>query len=543
MRRFAVILVALVGLAAAQNAAAQARGTEALEQLTRVSSAPISLYRSPTTRSPYFVTGRIPVSEFSTAGLAVRQGRDFWSLYGAVFGVRDAASELKLRKQTTDAYGVTHLRYDQRYRGLEVVGRQLLLHIQDGVVIAANGHFASGIDLATSPTVSDAGAAFVAAGGIPARGRSAVGQPELLVHVNGVDQDRLAWRVAVASAKPLGVWRVFVDARTGEILRAYNDLHTAKNRVTHTNANDPDCNTAEAPQCTLPGAQVRDEDDPPVGDAIVQETHVNTGLVYDYFASTFGRDSYDDAGHVLRSTVHFGADFDNAFWCGDDCTPFFGSAEGGQMVYGDGSWNGTSGLFSPLGQDLDIVAHELTHAITEDENGLEYFGQSGALNESYSDVFAAMVDQDGDEWLMSEDSWTPGTPGDALRNMADPAAEGQPAHLNDYVNTWYDGGGVHTNSGIPNHAAYLAATDPDLRHRPCRPPADLLRRHAVPLGGRRFPREPSMSPASRRRRLPRRRHEGPRDQALASRRWDRRSPGGELAERRRDAGSQEVLRR
>ena len=290
--------------------------------------------------------------------------------------------------------------------------------------------------------------------------RSPAGTPTLLVHLNGLDRARLAWRVTVASSEPLGVWRVFVDARTGEILRAYNDLHTAKNRVTHTNANDPDCNTAEAPQCTLPGAQVRDEDDPPVGDAIVQETHVNTGLVYDYFASTFGRDSYDEAGHVLRSTVHFGAGFDNAFWCGDDCTPFFGSAEGGQMVYGDGSWNGTSGLFSPLGQDLDIVAHELTHAITEDENGLEYFGQSGALNESYSDVFAAMVDQDGDEWLMSEDSWTPGTPGDALRNMADPAAEGQPAHMNDYVNTWYDSGGVHTNSGIPNHAAYLAATDP-----------------------------------------------------------------------------------
>jgi bacillolysin len=472
MRSLAPVLVGLAALALVPAAPAQNRAGAALDRLSQASSEPVAVYRNPTTRSPYFVTARIPVSGFSRSSSAARRGADFWRAYGGLFGVTDAAEELDLRKATTDTYGVTHLRYDQRYRGLEVVGRQLLLHLRDGAVIAANGHFADGIELGTTPTVSETGAAFVASGGILVRGaRSPVGSATLLVHVNGLDHARLAWRVTVASSEPLGIWRVFVDARTAEVLRAYNDLHTARDRRTHTNGNDPDCNMTEAPDCTLPGVQVRDEDDPPVGDAIVQETHVNTGLVYDYFANTFGRDSYDEAGHVLRSTVHFGAGFDNAFWCGDDCAPFFGSLLGGQMVYGDGSWNGTSGLFSPLGQDLDVVAHELTHAITEHENGLEYSGQSGALNESYSDVFAAMVDQDGDEWLLSEDSWTPGTPGDALRNMADPADEGQPAHMNDYVNTLYDNGGVHTNSGIPNHAAYLAATDPgygigraDLQH-------------------------------------------------------------------------------
>ena len=367
MRRLASLLVGLAALAVVPNAPAQNREAAAVDRLSKASTAPLSIHRSPTTRSPYFVTGRIPVARFSTSTSAARRGAAFWRTYGALFGVRDSAGELALRKAATDTYGVTHLRYDQRYRGLEVAGRQLLLHLRGGAVIAANGHFADGIELDTTPTVSETGAAYAAGVGIPVRGaRSPAGTPTLLVHLNGLDRARLAWRVTVASSEPLGVWRVFVDARTGEILRAYNDLHTAKNRVTHTNANDPDCNTAEAPQCTLPGAQVRDEDDPPVGDAIVQETHVNTGLVYDYFASTFGRDSYDEAGHVLRSTVRFGAGFDNAFWCGDDCTPFFGSAEGGQMVYGDGSWNGTS-VFSPLGQDLDIVAHELTHAVTEDE--------------------------------------------------------------------------------------------------------------------------------------------------------------------------------
>ena len=116
---------------------------------------------------------------------------------------------------------MTHLRYDQRYRGLEVAGRQLLLHLRDGAVIAANGHFADGIELETTPTVSETGA------------RSPAGAPTLLVHVNGLDRARLAWRVTVADSEPLGVWRVFVDARTGKVLRAYDDLRTAKNRVRH----------------------------------------------------------------------------------------------------------------------------------------------------------------------------------------------------------------------------------------------------------------------------------------------------------------------
>jgi bacillolysin len=460
MRRFAGVLVGVAALAAAPTGAAQNRQT-VVDRLAAASSGPVAVHRSPATRSPYFVTGRIPVSRFSTSSSAARQGADFWRSYGGFFGVRDVAKELALRTQRTDRYGVTHLRYDQRYRGLEVVGRQLLLHVLDNAVIAANGRFADGVDLSTTPAVSDTGAAFAATRGLPVRGtRSVAGSPKLLVHVNGLDQARLAWRVTLATSKPLGLWRVFVDAQTGEVLRAYNDLHTAKNRVTHTNGNDSDCNTQGAPNCTLPGAQVRDEDDPPVGDAVVQQTHDNTGVVYDYFLNTFGRDSYDDAGHVLRSTVHFGASYDNAFWCGDDCAPFFGSVQGGQMAYGDGSWNGTTGLFSPLGRDLDVVAHELTHAVTENENGLEYFGQSGALNESYSDVFAAMVDNNGNEWLIGEDSWTPGTAGDALRNMANPPAQGQPGHMNAYVNTWYDNAGVHINSGIPNHAAYLAATAP-----------------------------------------------------------------------------------
>jgi hypothetical protein len=124
------------------------------------------------------------------------------------------------------------------------------------------------------------------------------------------------------------------------------------------------------------------------------------------------------------------------------------------MAYGDGD-----GVESgPLSQALDIVAHELTHAVTDGTSGLVYFGQSGALNESYSDVFAIMVDT-GD-FQLGEDVWTPGTPGDALRDMADPTLYNQPANMAAFRYTLFDSSGVHINSGIPNKAAHLAITDP-----------------------------------------------------------------------------------
>jgi Zn-dependent metalloprotease len=452
-----VALLALAALAAIPAAGAQDRDPTAVAELRAASSTPVAVYRNPATGAPYFLRARIAVSKFSDATSASGRGADFWAAYGRLFGIRSAGSELALHSAKRDRYGVTHLRYDQRYRGLPVFGRQLLLHLQNGEAIAANGQFADQISVPTTPKVSEAGAAWTASRHLPVRGRRSVaGKATLLVHVSGLNRARLAWRVSVASSEPFGLWNVFVDALDGDVLRAYNDLHTARDRITYTNANDSDCNQHGAPACTLPGTELRNELGAPVGDPVADDTHANTGTVYDYYSTNFGRDSYDRLGHTLRSTVHFGVGFDNAFWCGDECaSSYFGSLDGGQMVYGDGS-----SLFSPLGQDLDVVAHELTHAVTEDENGLLYQGQSGALNESYSDVFAAMVDTDGDEWLIGEKSWTPGTPGDALRNMANPAAEGQPGSMSEYVNTVYDGGGVHANSGIPNRAAYLAATDP-----------------------------------------------------------------------------------
>jgi bacillolysin len=461
MRRALVLIAVLTGLVAVGTAAAGTpREAAALDRLAEASRAPLALYRNPTTSAPYFLTGRIPASSFSRSTTAAGRGADFWAAYGGLFGVRDVNSELALRREETDVYGVRHLRYAQRYRGLVVHGQELLVHLRRGEVIAVNGRFAGGLELSTTAAVSDAGAAWVASGAVSSRGRRhSVGAPTLLVHVDGLGRARLAWLARVATGNPLGVWRVFIDAHSGDVLQAYNDLQTARDRQTYTNANDADCNNWPPAGCTLPGALVRNEAAAPSGDPVVDDAHAHTATVYGYYSTRHGRDSYDGAGHPMRSTVHFGSNYNNAFWCNDDCAVAFGSlVDGEQMAYGDGN----GGVFSPLGRDLDVVGHELTHAVTDSEAALEYFGQSGALNESNSDVFAAFMspDTNGGEWLIGENSFTPGTPGDALRDMANPAAGGQPAHMSEYVNTWYDNSGVHINSGIPNHAAYLAATHP-----------------------------------------------------------------------------------
>lgn len=202
------------------------------------------------------------------------------------------------------------------------------------------------------------------------------------------------------------------------------------------------------------GRIVRREGDPPTGDHQTDEAYDGLGDTYDFFADVFGRNSIDDEGMPLRGVVHFGVDYDNAFW------------DGKRMVFGDGD----GFFFHRFSRDLDVIAHELGHGVTEDQNGLEYWGQSGALNESLSDVWGALVQQYKLDQTVDQASWLIGDriikkenfPGDAIRSMKAPgtAFEGdlQPAHWRDYVRTTDDNGGVHINSGIPNYAFYTVAT-------------------------------------------------------------------------------------
>ena len=207
----------------------------------------------------------------------------------------------------------------------------------------------------------------------------------------------------------------------------------------------------------LPGRVVRSEGAPPGGDAEVNEAYDGLGATFDFFAEAYERNSIDDAGLHLDATVHYGQRYDNAFW------------NGRQMVFGDGDGD----LFNRFTISLDVIAHELAHGVTGDEAQLVYLGQAGALNESLSDVFGSLVKQyvrkqtpAQADWLIGEGLFTAKVHGVALRSMKAPGTafddpvlgrDPQPSTMAGYVRTSADNGGVHTNSGIPNHAFYLVA--------------------------------------------------------------------------------------
>jgi bacillolysin len=170
----------------------------------------------------------------------------------------------------------------------------------------------------------------------------------------------------------------------------------------------------------------RGEGDGTTGNPEVDRAYDFSGRVYDYFWDNFGRDSYDDRGAPIVISVN-SDETSNAAWSPSDRRIFF--HEG---------WLA-----------LDVMGHEFTHAVVQSTAGLEYQGQSGALNESMADIFGSNIDGN---WEIGED-----TRGGAIRDMANPERFVQPAHVDDYVNTPLDNGGVHTNSGIPNHAYYLMA--------------------------------------------------------------------------------------
>jgi len=208
----------------------------------------------------------------------------------------------------------------------------------------------------------------------------------------------------------------------------------------------------------LPGAVARTDDAPPTGDAAVDEAHDSSAQVWDLFAEEFGRASVDGAGTTLSVTVHYGQDYDNAFW------------DGSQLVFGDGDGQ----VFDRFTKPMDVMAHEFTHGVTQFSAGLTYQGQSGALNESVSDVFASMTKQrslgqeaGAADWLIGEGLFRPGVKARALRSMLEPGTayddpqlgrDPQVGSMADYVDTADDNGGVHLNSGIPNRAFALAAT-------------------------------------------------------------------------------------
>ena len=201
-----------------------------------------------------------------------------------------------------------------------------------------------------------------------------------------------------------------------------------------------------------PGEKARFEGEPAAADAEVNTAYDGAGFIRDFYLKEYGRNSIDGQGMKMIQTVNYGDNYENAFW------------NGSQMTYG------RPGKDSPFKTFvlLDVIGHEITHGVTEKESGMRYYGQSGALNESMSDVFGELIEQyskkqtaDQADWLVGGGIWKDNIKGRGLRDMLNPGTayddpsvgkDPQPAHMKDYWNGWGDNGGVHYNSGIPNKA-------------------------------------------------------------------------------------------
>ena len=203
---------------------------------------------------------------------------------------------------------------------------------------------------------------------------------------------------------------------------------------------------------------VRQEGGAVTGDAAVDTVYESVGIVRDYFRA-LGRNSIDDQGMEFILNVHYRQSYTNAFWDGDE------------MTFGDGDGQ----TFANLTHSLDVVAHEIAHGVTQHTADLDYYSQSGALNEHFSDIFGSAIQQYHNrqdagqaDWLIGNEIMGPTLFGEALRSMKAPGAaydnplmgnDPQPSHMRDYYAGSDDKQGVHINSGIPNRAFFLVASD------------------------------------------------------------------------------------
>ncbi|MEW5877482.1 MAG: M4 family metallopeptidase [Acidobacteriota bacterium] len=353
--------------------------------------------------------------------------------------------EFAFNRVQEDELGQIHVRFQQTFQGRPVVGAELIVHLEaaSGKVLAINGKFVPASEVPTQPLLEAKTALQAAAPAAGIASGTVVTTPEL-VYVPTDEGLRLAWQATVAYEKDGEPYldRVYADSDTGEFLGAEGLLHRALYRKIYTANNGT----------SLPGTLMFVEGGSS-SDTTAMAAYNNSGITYNYYKTKFNRDSYDNAGAQLISTVHYGSNYNNAFW------------NGSQMVYGDG--DGTT--FGPFAKALDVVAHELTHAVTDRTAGLAYQNDSGALNEAMSDIFGAATEAysaggiSSNTWKIGEACYTPATAGDALRYMNNPTADGYskdyyperlyaynctPSSSNDYC-------GVHGNSGIANLAFYL----------------------------------------------------------------------------------------
>jgi bacillolysin len=394
--------------------------------------------------------------------------------YAPQFGLR--SGDLALVRQTALDANRVSFRYQQHYNGIPVFGGVVVMNITpNGGLVSMMGKTAPNLSVSTTPLISQAQAEQSALRAVQAREGVAGGTVSSVLNVydarlvSGMPAaSALVWNVGVVTPNQPVNATALVDAVTGSLIVYYNSVDShwggvvggssvasalplagdRGNRATPDMATYDSNNQISGGDFVLPGTFLCDEADISCTGGVdfdADEAHTHARGVFEMYDEVHGRDSLDDAGLQLISSVHVGEGYCNAFW------------NGVQMAYGDGCG-------SSIVRD-DVVSHELTHGVTEFSSGLEYITESGAINESFSDVWGEFYDltnASGDEtpanrWRVGEElDFGGGLNG--IRDMKDPTLFGHPDRKQSplfYLGT-ADDGGVHWNSGVGNKAFYLA---------------------------------------------------------------------------------------
>jgi Zn-dependent metalloprotease len=405
---------------------------------------------------------------------------------------------LRLAREDTMIAGRRHERLGQLYEGVPVFGGELVRQSDASGPLTVFGTLYEGIELDVAPRLraQDAERAAAARGGHPFGTR---GGPQLVVLPLDAGGYRLAYRVRAAFAPGFDLRQLFFDANTGELLLDYRDLQTQaaglatgvlgdqkKISVTasggawqsadhlrppliatydfrfNVNRFIAFLDSSGPPSTVFNPSDLGTDGDNVWTDGALVDAHVYAGYTYDYYFKRHGRHGLDDANVAIHSITHALRRDDWFLYPADVVFTFFTNAAylgDGIMYYGDGlppsvALGGQH--FNYMSAGLDIVAHELSHGVTDYTSQLVYRDEPGALNEAFSDIMATgaefYLQPDKADYLLGEDAITPG----GTRSMQNPMAYGDPDHYSLLYRGPNDNGGVHSNSGIANHAFYLA---------------------------------------------------------------------------------------
>lgn len=463
----------------------QQKKEEILNKFSNLSAGKLKIYADDKHGKDIIISGKLSDKRNASGSEAIK----FLNEIKELLDIENIDNAFKIFSVQKDSLGFTHVKLKQAVNGTPIKDKEINIHFNNlGEVVTVNGQFETkpvSIENSDSPAISESKAVETAVKAFEHGAlRNTPSSEREIIIIDGKAYDTFKVNVQYDTPK-IGNWDVYVDIHTGNIVKKTSRIRydgavtgsgvnvlgqTKSLNLTLTSSKyymqdqtkamtgqikTYTANNAE----TEPGTLVSNTSSTFNTTAFkaAVSAHDYAGAVYDFYKNLFSRNSLDNNGMSIISTVHYGSSYNNAFW------------DGSQMVYGDGDGS----TFTYLSGDLDVVGHEMTHGVTERTANLNYENQSGALNESMSDILGVLIETYGKynvknggtwtfssgDWLVGDEVYTPGTSGDALRSLTNPTLYDQPDNMSNYQNLPNteagDWGGVHTNSGIPNKAGYL----------------------------------------------------------------------------------------